>query len=328
MVSFRYFIFLVPVILISGCVLPTWNPFDSNTPAGAGVVIENFGPDFTEVYSGEPVRFTLNVKNTGSVKAENGFAELLGIDQTWGDPGSPLYNESTREMFPNEMRCRYTVKDITLLPEDPESGVTGGEETCTWDYIAPPVYTGGSNSYTAKARFFYSYSSSAIKTITMVPREEIKVIQNQGGSLPADTHSSTNSPVVFSIETGSPIRTYADKVEFPIVITAKNAGGGTVCSSINHCKALGGREWYRVNFDMSLPAGLSFAPGSACADEKERIFMLMGPKEQSMSCKIIADTSQQMGASQKNIEINADYGYFVEKSADIVVYASNVPGKE
>lgn len=332
MSSQKFLIFFVFLPLISGCVLPGGEPFESETPVGTGVVIEHFGPDFPEVYSGEEVRFTLRVKNTGSVKAESGFAELLGLDQIWGHPPDAPYNREAQELFPDEVRCRYNTPadgKITLLPEDPGSGITGGVETCTWRYIAPKVLTGLSTSYKAKARFFYSYTSSTIRTVTLVSREELKTLQNQGRGLPSETYSKTKSPVSLDIETSSPIRTYANQVEFPIVITVKNVGGGTVCHSIEQCKKAnwlpGQNWWYKLDLEIHTPPGMNLGDCKTPAEGGEPV-MLIGDTPQSLSCKITADTSQQIGIVQKNIELRAKYGYFIGKTADVLVYPSTKPG--
>ena len=331
------FILLLPIfalVLISGCVIPSGiNPFDSNTPAGTGVVIEDFSPDFQTVYSGEEVKFTLKVKNTGSVKAEDGFAELLGLDQIWIRGENPLAQVNKgNEVFPDETRCRYTDKKITLLPEEPEAGITGGEDTCTWRYIAPPVLTGLSVNSKPRVRFYYTYKSSTIKTVTLVPREELKAIHDQGKGLPTESYSTTKSPVSIGIETASPIRTYGNSVEFPVVITLKNIGGGTVCTDKSeNCKKSGGviitselPQWNRLKINIILPDGLDIANGS-CKEEDEKI-VFTGKDPQTISCIIVAkDVYKQIGVIQKNIEVTAQYGYFIDKTSDITVYPSNQP---
>jgi len=320
--SQKFLIFLILTIPISGCVLPTGEPFESETPIGTGVVIEHFGPDFPEVYSGEEVKFTLKVKNTGSVKAEKGFAELLGLDQVW-NPGKNTMVSQTGEVSPDELKCRYTNKGITLLPEDPDSGITGGEETCTWRYVAPPVLPGLSIPSKPRVRFFYSYRSSTIKTVTLVSKEELKVLRDQGKGLPIETYSKTKSPISLDIETASPIRTYGNQVEFPVVITVKNVGGGTVCSSVEKCKKnnWGPKEgWYKFNLEIYTPPGMQL---TVCTPPPQgETIVLIGSNPQTISCKIIADTSQQIGIIQKNIELRAEYGYFIDKTANVLVYPS------
>lgn len=307
----------LPIFLLvfaSGCVLPDANPFNSQTPLGTGVVIESFGPDYPEAYSGEEVKFSLKVKNTGSSKANDISAELL-MDHSW------------QPAMGGKVECG---KDTTLLPADPESGITGGEETCTWTYTAPPV--GLPIQSKAKVSFLYSYTSSTIKAISLISREELKVLQQQGKGLPTESYSKTDSPVSFDIETASPIRTYTNKVEFPIIITARNVGGGTVCSSVDDCKEsdLGTTDRGNVNTGMYVLNFEIKADGMQlrdCGNIEDRIVVLIGNTPQSISCKIETTLPADLvGVLQKNIEVRAAYGYFITKTADITVRPSNFPG--
>lgn len=330
--SRRFVLLLVSLTLIaaaSGCTLPDVDPFDSQTETGYGVIIESFSPDFPEAYSGEEVLFSLKLKNTGSVKAEGAFAELLGLDQVW-EEGS--YTEVlNQEVLPVEPRCRYTSPEserITLLPEDTITGMPGEEEMCTWRYVAPDVLQGLSITSTPRARLFYSYSSTTIKTITFVSRDELKAMQNQGRSLPSETYSKTKSPVSLDLETRSPIRTYGSKVEFPIVITITNTGGGTVCSSLAACKKSSWTGsmpqedgWNKLSLDIITPPGMRL---TNCGSTGNAVY-LSGDSPQSMSCKVEMDTGQIIGITQKNIELHAKYGYFIDKTTSITVYPSNKP---
>jgi hypothetical protein len=317
-------LFLLPV---SGCVFPGFNPSDSKTPPQTGVLIEDFSPDFQNVRSGEEVKFLLKVKNAGSVKAENGFAELLGIDQVWLNAQKTDISK-TGEVFPDEEYCRYNAnKKITLLPEDLEAGTTGGGTTCTWKYVAPPVSAGLSIHSKPMARFYYSYNTSTVKTITIASREELKSFEEQGKPLPSESYSKTKSPISIDVETSTPIRTYTNKVEFPIVITIKNVGGGAVCmgNSVD-CKKPGGTEkndnWNKFNLIINLPTGLSLSEGSCTSKE---MIVLVGNDPQMISCRITAVISQQIGVAQKNIEVTAGYGYFIDKTTDVYVYPSSEP---
>ncbi|MCK4531943.1 MAG: hypothetical protein KAT94_03675, partial [Candidatus Aenigmarchaeota archaeon] len=57
---------------------------------------------------------------------------------------------------------------------------------------------------------------------------------------------------------------------------------------------------------------------------KENV-VLIGDRPQTISCKVVADTNQQIGVIQKNIELRAEYGYFIDKTADVLVYPSTEP---
>ncbi len=103
--------------------------------------------------------------------------------------------------------------------------------------------------------------------MTLVSREELKTLQDQGKSLPSEAYSKTSSPVSMDMETTTPIRTYGSSIEFPVVITVKNVGGGTVCldESVN-CKKEGGLtinpDLYKLRLNIILPIGLRVAENS------------------------------------------------------------------
>jgi len=312
--------FLIPT---SGCIFDNI-PFDSQTPVGSGIVIESFrtGPELSEVYSNEEVTFVLKFRNTGSVKAENCFAELLGLDQLWEGRDDTRKNPRNQEVFPYEKECQYDQRGnwIVLLPPDPSAGIEGGDKICTWGYIAPDVPPGLYADYVPRARVFYDYKSFLIKTVTLLPTEELKLIQNQGKGLPVETTSQSDSPVSLDIEARSPIRTYGQTLTFPLVIKIENVGGGTVCKDSERCRKYteGGAEWNVFKLYIKLPEGMSFEPGSCTGDED--IYLVMG-RSQTITCKVKVDGIPER-LTQKNIQVTAEYGYFIDKTTKIRVLPS------
>ncbi len=309
------------LILASGCVMPGV-PFDSQTPVGSGIVIESFrtDPELSEVYSNEEVTFVLKFRNTGSVKAENGYAELLGLDQLWKGRDDARKNPRNQEVFPYERECQYDQRGIVLLPPDPSAGIEGSDKICTWGYVAPDVPPGLYADYRPRARVFYDYKSFLIKTVTIVPKDELRVIQNQGKSLPVETTSESDSPVSLDIETRSPIRTYGQTLTFPMVIKIDNIGGGTVCENSDSCRKYteGGSMWNQFRLYIELPEGMNFEEGSC--EETEEILLIMG-KSQTISCKIqVHEIPERL--TQKNIRLTAEYGYFIDKTIQIRVLPS------
>ncbi|UCC91651.1 MAG: hypothetical protein JSV39_00025, partial [Candidatus Aenigmatarchaeota archaeon] len=171
---------------------------------------------------------------------------------------------------------------------------------------------------------FYSYRSSTIKTVTLVSKDELKVLRDQGKGLPIESYSKTGSPISLDIDTASPIRTYGDSVEFPIVITIKNVGGGTVCPTIYKCKKVHWQPdefwWYKLDLEIHMPPGMELRNCN-----KTESVMLIGDTPQSLSCKVTADTGHEIGIVQKNIELRSEYGYFVDKTTNVFVYPSALP---
>lgn len=312
---------IVAVVFASGCTLSfNLGNYNSNTPEGAGVLIESFEPEFPEVYSGEDVRFTLKVRNSGSVKADGGFAELLGLDQTWL-PGTNAQGEyQNEELFPNEGECKYSVRGITLLPADQATGIQGSDYICTWSYTAPVVPAGLYTDANPRVRFFYNYKSYAIKTLTLVPKDELRNLQQQGKSLPAEATSKSKSPIDMDITVSSPLRAAGvsnEKIQFPVVIDVKNVGDGTVCTNAYSCKASapGGPEWNRLKIIVQLPEGVSF---KTCDSEMD-VYLNRG-STQTYTCLLEAD--QPDAIVQKTIRIDAEYGYFVDKTTTVKVLSS------
>jgi hypothetical protein len=120
-------------------------------------------------------------------------------------------------------------------------------------------------------------------------------------------------------------------VEFPIVITVKNVGGGTVCrGGSTDCKKqnpAGAGEndnWNKVDIKIILPNGQSFAQGS-CDATGLQLITFVGNDPQTFSCKIVADMANQIGIVQKQIEVTSSYGYFIDKTTEISVFPSAEP---
>ena len=331
--EYRIVLFLpLLVMLTSGCTIPDFlgGGFVVNQPEGLGVVVEDFTTDFSEVYSGEDVMFSLKVRNTGSQKATGAFAELLGLDQTWrGYEGSRI-NPSNQEVFPQETECRYTNQEINLLPPNQASGVSGEDYICTWKHVAPPIQAGLHADYKPRARFFYNYESITAKTVTLIPREDLKIYQDQGKTLPADTDSMTGSPIQLDMEIRSPIRTIGTGVEFPVIIRITNVGGGTVCSDANNCKkypydmenqqpTAAGASWNEFKIEMDLGQGLSFQTCQQTMD----VYLTNG-KEQIISCKLRANVPDSI--SQRQVILKAKYGYFIDTETNLRVTSNPIPG--
>ena len=147
-----------------------------------------------------------------------------------------------------------------------------------------------------------------------------------------DTQSSTGSPISIDITTASPIRTYGNMVEFPLVVTVKNIGGGIPCFGSSHnCKKPGGLEenedWNRIAVKIILPDGLAPAQNSCKANgnEIEEQIIFVGRDPQTITCRVTANIGSQTGFTQKNIEAVATYGYFIDKSSSVKVYPSTKP---
>jgi hypothetical protein len=301
---------ILAIIFISGCTIPGTDNVSEQKSKGLNIL--DFEPDFSEVRSGEPVTLKLRLKNTGTSKVENGFAEVLGLDFTWkGDKGTEVIDN---EVLPDEEECKYTKKIMTLLPES--QGVEAGEAICTWRYIAPDVQKGIFVEYKPRVRVYYNYYSFVQKSISIVSRNELKMYQDQGKPLPSETTQKSEAPINLDMEIKTPIRVYENMIEFPVVIKIDNIGGGVACLDSASCKKPD-PEWNVLNIKIEMPDGLTLKDCEEYDNKEGKVYLVRG-KSQTISCKINVRSVPE-NLVQKNIKITAKYGYFVEKETYIKV---------
>ena len=283
------------------------NPFGGS---GNGVDIISFTTETSVLSPGEEGTFEVKIKNTGSVKATNAFVELLGLDHTWSSSGE--------EILPNEEKCRYTVGQISLLPRDENTGAQGGEFVCTWNYKAPGTLPLGETTYEPTARVFYTYETTSVSSVTLVPKEELINFMENGGTLKSDIVSQTKSPVKITLKTRGPVKLVGGRSEFPIEITIENVGGGTVCPDVTRCKRQRGNIWDKLIIEMELPEGLE---NKDCEFIGELIQLSMG-KSQIIKCNLEITNPENIGSvTQKYIRLHSTYGYFNDAKMAIRVRA-------
>jgi hypothetical protein len=334
---------ILGIVLVSGCTWP-----GTTTTSGAGVVVKEFAPEFTEIYAGEPVTFRLLMQNQGSVDAKYVHAELLGLDEDWcsSQTGSSTCTSSIGERLeklPNEPECSY--KDNTgfnLLAPDATRGTSGASHICTWTYKAPPIQKGFTITYTPIARTYYSYSGGVTKLITFGSSSELRRIQDSGGKLPVETKSQTSGPITVDIQTQGPIRFWGDekKITFPLEVTINNVGGGVAC-------ALGSMEGYGMTSEWFGLGSLGSSKGACKSDEKykNKVYIainlgtnskmtlsddckgfdsgktisLWKGQSNSIVCEVTATDLDATGPSQKAITVQAVYEYYTDTSSSIKV---------
>ena len=314
------------VIAVSGCISPQ--------AQSGGVTIEAFTTDLqvSEIYSGEPVAFQLKFRNTGSVRAENVFAELFGLDESWCCELVGISNEgpwtSSKEKLPNEEGCRYSGQGLSLLPPDPQAGTSGETSTCTWSYRTPSIPKNlPSVPFTPTVRLYYTYKTIVSELITFGSHQDLRAVQNTGGTLPVSTTSSTASPISLSLQTKSPIRFWTSgdgtgEVTFSVVIDINNAGGGMACASdsglFKSCKLPVGGEGSKNKIILKITPGSGLQLQGECSDfVGGKIITLWKGESNSISCDVKATGLEQTGSVQRTITVEASYEYAIDSSITI-----------
>ncbi len=302
-----FMLLFIAIIILAGCTGIDTGDGTFTPNANYGVSIISFTTESATLLPNEEGLFEVKIKNTGSVKATHVFAELLGLDQSW--------SRDQREIFPNENECRYTVKGISLLPMDENTGSGGGEYVCTWSYKAPDIPLGEA-IFNPIVRVYYNYSTTTVSTLTLVPKEQMKEYIKKGGTLKSDIVTQTKSPIRIALKPKSPIKIYPEgQFEVPLEIKIENIGGGTPCLTVMTCKKAqsGGAIWNRIKLYFDLPRGIT---NKNCPDGKD-VFIPKG-RTQTIGCHLLVSENVKV-PTQKYIKAYSEYGYFVDKSMRIKV---------
>ena len=269
---------VLPIILISGCT--------NNPSSGNGVSVVAFEPDFSHVFSHEPVIFSIQLRNTGSVDATDVRSVLLGLDE-WGYDQPP-------------QSCRFN-----LRPPEPNFGTSGELKTCQVTVQAPSVSL--PVEYRPSLRVTYGYNSATVKAINVGSRDELRAIENRGAALPSETVSSTSSPILLTIANKGPIRVFTDHLSFPVEITISNSGGGVACNP--NCG--NDQNWNKVKFT-------AFFEGREIPDCSRRITLFRG-QSNSITCTAEISGIPEIGIVQKTIQVKAEYEYFIDSTTSVTV---------
>jgi len=332
---------VLAIVLVSGCTT-------GNTASGTGVVVKEFAPEFSEIYSREPVNFRLLLKNEGSVEAKNVHAELLGLDEDWCALGATSCQPSEggrQERLPNENECKYIQGGgFNMLAPDPQRGTSGSSHICTWTYTAPPIQKGFTITYTPTVRVFYTYSSGVIKLITFGSSSELRTIQDTAGKLPAETKSQTSSTIMLDIQTKGPIRFWQgeNKVVFPLEITITNVGGGVACAITGSgnietmkdaCKTTKSGEEpknkVRLIIDFGEARGDIMKISDECKDFMGygKTISLWKGQSNSVVCEVEASSLSSGATIQRMVQATAIYEYYTDTDSSIKVIGRETEDK-
>ena len=234
---------LAAVLLVSGCV------GGGTVTSGNGVIILDFKPDFTNVYSEDSVKLQLRVQNQGATEARNVETELTNIDATDWDSSSPFQS------------------NFDLIPYDPATNTPGEIRTLTWSMNAPELAKGTMFTYEPMVKVSYDYTTVAQKPITLVDADELRKIIQQGKTLPSKTTTYTAGPLAVEVKTGNYVRTSGGGISggesydvFPVYIKITNTGwesGGTVVKDGMAGGGFGEEFDYPVEVTITEPNGIS-----------------------------------------------------------------------
>jgi hypothetical protein len=167
---------LAIVVALSGCQLPG---IETQLTSSNGIIIKEFGFDYSPIYSEESTGLSLTLQNVGGVKGELKEIAIFGVD--FGSPESPTAGALTWGYGTvNDLKLEDgdELIDEELLPPDPTSGYEGDEYYAEWVFDSPTDIK-STTTYEFQTRVKYDYTTTFTGKITIVDNDYLR-------SLPAD----------------------------------------------------------------------------------------------------------------------------------------------
>lgn len=333
---------LVVIVALSGCV----GQPGTTSGTGAGVVITDFRPDSFEVMSGEPITFTLEVKNVGEADATEVVAELFGG-----------IHEDSGWHFSPDTPARQTVASVLRGRGDLE----GEENVVTWMVDSPAGLTINS-PYDANARVYYKYAGTyqadlrfySYDYLRSLPSEDFETLKDQAGVI---SQQGTEGPIGVQFSVGSrPLIVYGDDDSFTIQIEVTNLGEGNAFDEEFQITGMASMarsgNFVRIlDSIFSGVTGLSVLPTGNIAlpyEELNQIDITVNGGGLDMTCSgvdnlsdditLIRGDSKTVFCTINNVDkdvigttkdykltVNLGYGYYADATSEIRVMKSGSP---
>lgn len=308
---------ILAVIAVSGCTS------GGGSVSGNGVVILDFRPDFLQVFSGDPVKLQVKVQNQGEARARDVKTELTGIDLTeWQTLGTSFMNENIGD----------------LLPFDPAANTAGETKINSFSLRAPVLAKGIRFVYTPIIKVSYDYATTAQKSITIVDQDELRRIQQQGGTLPTGSTTFTKGPLSVEIETENYVKTGGSGFSsetfdiFPVHITITNLRVGNGVPIADSLGLGGGGLFtdfdYPIRVRVTPPSGTTFVSSGLgghddCTSGEVTKDMWQGSTAE-ITCELEVNNPPSF-REERLLMVEVLYRYQSEASTQLTVFGTQQP---
>ncbi len=293
---------IVLAVIVSGC---TGAGDSGGTSTGGSVAIKSFSADETSLQGNDRTTLSTEIVNTGDSKATSVKIQLLDLDTACATSSC----ESTDTQWGmSSGKISDTVADLRIN--------TPGEEAIpkqyNWRVQAPKLPANLPQTYQAKARVSFGYSTTALKQIKIVTLSEYQRLKTNGQTLPVTTSQPSNGPLKIDVRVNEPVRIEDASTSFILVIEVTNLAGGTTFLADNPNDV---SKWNLANLKLTLPSGLAMVDTSGdCAAVTNSVTIeLSKGKMYKMACEV-KTTANIPVSVDKTVNVKADYGYFVDLS--------------
>jgi len=294
-------------ILVSGC-----TNTGGLTVQNAGGIIKDISFDFGSVFDDETSVLSVEIQNVGGKMIDSTNLYIYGQstgdnDDVWKVVSSmPGVTQSTPYISD-------TISGADFAPPDSEQGIPG--EGRLYSFILdPPNMLDGIPPVKQDfyARLCFPYSTSTLSQVELTSKNEMRA--NKITNTKADTINAAG-PVQLELKTLKNLRSVSNGKELPLVFSIKDVGGGFATLPSVPCTVdtnTADRGWVTVTVTVDGQA-------ADCGEGK----VLIRNGEGTIYCKKSFGTAETPRTSYR-IVATAEYNYYVEKSASILVTDSSL----
>ncbi len=307
---FSFLVLALPLI-VSGCI-GQGGEEESNVEFSQtdGVVIKSFNSDISEIEEDTNFALQLHARNIGGSEATDVWAHVFG--QKWDVQSSVTSSDNGLTPVWQEIG--------TLEAPDRTIGIPGGEDFFDLTLTAPSIIT-DSTSYTWRTRVYSKYATEGGASIGLMSIEEARrQRETQGISQESVTSFNSGGPVQVEFRTQQPfvIRDDDEKEPVPVVLEINNVGGGTVFDPTKSSDEYGSLEFSdRNKVHVRFQGSSDFScPGDTVGDAVE---VTLRDQSTTLRCTLNVLKADIAPQSDLPVEVQLDYGYYVEDSTSVTV---------
>jgi len=280
-------VLLLVVVLLSGCTAA-----EKKRGVATGVIIKEFRAEgMSEVYSGDSVIFTLTVENIGGADADSVIAKIFGLGTDWKaeDPDT-----GQRDLG-------------TLAKSEAEYDIPGGLVETTFQ-VKSPSGLAVDSTYEAGMRISYNYDTTAHGTLKIYDYDYLKSVPDE-----AETIMKSSALDSFSV-TKAPITVSLAGAARPLIYRSGGTNKGYITVQLSNVGQ--GYSYSSTVGDRKVTITSAKINNKDCEGHPTTVVI---PREGSTSfaCKFDIPTVVQFQTIP--IDIQLDYKYFVDDSAEIKV---------
>jgi hypothetical protein len=313
----KILISLLAIVLVAGCTIPGLNLGGTTTigTSGKGLEITTFTAEPTPVYSNARVRVTMEVENQGgtTVSKSKALVYLTGSNVDLGSGDDRYWRSSDDE--------EYKTFDRDMRAADVVKGTSADTKRFTWSLTAPALPAGQTRTDTFYGRTYCDYTTGVNGNVWVYTEGEADAAKASGRSLNLASFTSTSGPVGLSVKVSpDPVIYYSDTTggeTFSLYITVSNLASGTIYERGKDYSStpfsIADTQYNQVWVNVNPASGLNILNSPDCTGKQE----LPAGKSTTLVCDFTVSSPETFKSYP--ITITADYGYFTERSATVVV---------